>query len=291
MSLRRDAIAEGRSALVGLVDRDLAAAFSDRQLAAGTRPPPPLRVHVLETELAVTVDGERLPAPRGFPAKLLALLVAAEGSLTVDTAIKGLWPGADADVGRNRLHGVLLRLRRSLGLPAGGPVSCIDDMVRLEPTPQLEVDSWEFSATPPSPPPSRRQPGRRSPSTRGDVLAVQFAYDDTIEALPAGAPADVPASRRDAARRPAGRSRCRRACVDRTPGSRARPRRRRPLPGRGVDAGPPRPRHGGSSARGGDRLRPRRPRVGRCCVPPPGCVDVTRRWAGSVSETRRIPPR
>jgi DNA-binding SARP family transcriptional activator len=139
-------------------------------------------VHVLSPELSVSVDGERVPAPRGFPAKLLALLIAADGSLTVDAAIEGLWPGADPDVGRNRLHGVLLRLRRGLGLPAGVPISCTDDVVRLAATPHVEIDSWEFAQRAALAGTRKEMAATAVIAYTGDVLAVQYAYDDTIEA-------------------------------------------------------------------------------------------------------------
>ena len=180
-ALARDAETEGRSALVTLIETDLAATSSD---AAGQRhddQPAKLRVRVLAPELSVTADGEQIPAPRGYPAKLLAVLVASGGSLTVDAAIEELWPGADPDAGRNRLHGVLLRLRRGLGLPAGGPISCIDDMVRLDATPWFEIDSWEFARHAALAMKRRGDAEAAVELYTGDVLSVQFAYDDTIE--------------------------------------------------------------------------------------------------------------
>jgi hypothetical protein len=174
--LRRDAATEGRAALVDLVTDDLAG--GRKRPRPGQ--PPPVRAHVLAPELSVTVAGEGVPAPRGYPAKLLALLIASDGSLTVDAAIEGLWPGADPDVGRNRLHGVLLRLRRGLGFPAGGPISCAEGVVRLERSPRLEVDSWEFEtlAARAATKPDLR--GAAVTAYPGDFLPVQFAYDDTL---------------------------------------------------------------------------------------------------------------
>jgi DNA-binding SARP family transcriptional activator len=112
-------------------------------------------------------------ALRGYPAKLLALLVASGGRLTVDAAIEGLWPDADLAVGRNRLHGILLRLRRTLGLPAGGPITCADDLVSLDRDGPVVVDSWDLEQATPW----------DAVAAYGDgVLTHQFAYDDTIEA-------------------------------------------------------------------------------------------------------------
>ena len=180
-ALARDAESEGRTALVAIIDDDLTDVSAHRAAGRTCAQPVPLCVRVLAPELSVTVGGEPIPAPRGYPAKLLAVLVASAGRLTVDAAIEELWPGADPDAGRNRLHGVLLRLRRGLGLPAGGPISCIDDMVRLDAADWLEIDSWEFARL-------ARQAARRPEEVAaaverytGDVLSVQFAYDDTID--------------------------------------------------------------------------------------------------------------
>jgi DNA-binding SARP family transcriptional activator len=173
--LRRDAAAEGRDALVEILDADLA-----RPRAASASPPalPPLVVHVLAPELSVTVNGDEIAAPRGYPAKLLALLVASSGHLTVDAAVEGLWPGADPDIGRNRLHGVLLRLRRGLGLAPNGPISCNEGVVRLERAPHLVIDSWEFERL------AERVETRLDAIAAygGDVLSAQFAYEDTVDA-------------------------------------------------------------------------------------------------------------
>jgi DNA-binding SARP family transcriptional activator len=171
-ALRRDAEAEGRCALVDLVVADLT------RSTGCDRPPglSPLVVHVLGPELVVTADGEPVPSLRGYSAKLLALLVATDGSMTLDAAVEALWPGASIEAGRNRLHGVLLRLRRGLGLSPDGPVSCVDGMVRLRRSPEVEVDAWEFARAASGP--SKLEAIERY---RGDVLTVQFAYDDTIE--------------------------------------------------------------------------------------------------------------
>ena len=180
-ALRRDAATEGRDALVDLVTDDLTVQWHPSSATSGgPGQPSPVVIHVLAPELSVTVNREGMPAPRGYPAKLLALLVASNGLMTVDAAIEGLWPGADPDVGRNRLHGVLLRLRRSLGFSADGPIGCTAGVVRLERSPDLEVDSWEFEAFAAR---AHTGPDARAAAVgryHSDFLSVQFAYDDTV---------------------------------------------------------------------------------------------------------------
>jgi DNA-binding SARP family transcriptional activator len=182
-ALRRDASAEGRSALVELVAADLGERPMDTATgtARNAMAPPPVTVHVLGPELSVTMGGQAVPTPRGYPAKLLALLVASDGALTVDAAIEGLWPGAHPDVGRNRLHGVILRLRRSLGLPADGPIRCAEGVVRLEASPHLVVDSWEFDRLATDPHPKPDAVAKALAVYGGDVLTVQYAYEDAVE--------------------------------------------------------------------------------------------------------------
>ena len=181
-ALRRDAAAEGRAALVDLVTDDLAGGRGRSSATRARRGQPvPVRAHALAPELSVTVAGEGVPAPRGYPAKLLALLIASNGSLTVDAAIEGLWPGADPDVGRNRLHGVLLRLRRGLGLPADEPITCAEGVVRLERSHRLEIDSWEFE-TLAARTDSAELRNAAIAAYRSDFLSVQLAYDDTVAA-------------------------------------------------------------------------------------------------------------
>jgi DNA-binding SARP family transcriptional activator len=175
--VRAEAEAEGRVALVELIDGDLERQGRPSGEHLAPTETAPIVVRVLGPEFSVTVDDVPV-AVRGYPAKLLALLVASRGSMTVDAAIEGLWPECDPDVGRNRLHGVLLRLRRGLGLPVDGPITCTEGIVRLEPTPQLEVDAWEFerrAADPETAAAALRAYG-------GDVLVQQFAYDDVVDA-------------------------------------------------------------------------------------------------------------
>jgi DNA-binding SARP family transcriptional activator len=170
-------MAQGRVALVELLDADLSPVG---QPAATGDAPHVVTVRVLGPQLSATVEGEPVTGLRGYPAKLLAVLVASGGVLTVDAAIEGLWPDAELAVGRNRLHGILLRLRRTLGLPASGPITCADDLIRLGRDGSLVVDSWALEQADPA---SDLPPAWRAVASYGEgVLTHQFAYDDAIEA-------------------------------------------------------------------------------------------------------------
>jgi DNA-binding SARP family transcriptional activator len=183
-ALRAEAAADGRDALVAILDADLAGPTPGRAATeptdAGARADRrPVRVEAFGTHLTATVDGAPVPTLRGYPAKLLALLVASGGILTVDAAIVGLWPDADLEVGRNRLHGILLRLRRALGLPVAGPITCAQGVVRLDRSGAVQVDAWEFERAA-----ARPGGGGEAPlAAYGEgLLTHQFGYDDTIEA-------------------------------------------------------------------------------------------------------------
>jgi hypothetical protein len=181
--VRATAAAEGRGALVDRIDADLArlhaaSATTAPAPAPDTATPATVGVQVLGPVMAITIAGEPAPAPRGYPAKLLALLIAADGIMTVDAAIEGLWPGADPDLGRNRLYGVLLRLRRGLGLPVDGPIACSDSLVRLRCGDDFTIDAWAFEQAVRR----RGEPLATALGYTGDVLSEQFAYDDTVEA-------------------------------------------------------------------------------------------------------------
>ncbi len=179
-ALREEAAAHGRIALVELLDADLSPAPQPPATPATADAQPLVTVRVLGPELIATVEGEPVTGLRGYPAKLLALLVASGGVMTVDAAIEGLWPDADLVIGRNRLHGILLRLRRTLGLPASGPITCADDLVRLSRDGPLVVDSWAFERAGTA---GSRLADWQAVARYGDgVLTHQFAYDDAIEA-------------------------------------------------------------------------------------------------------------
>ena len=53
--------------------------------------------------------------PPGNPQRLVGVLVANGGSVTIDQISDALWPGDEVDVSRTRLRNVLLRLRRVVG--------------------------------------------------------------------------------------------------------------------------------------------------------------------------------
>ncbi len=108
--------------------------------------PEPILVRLLAREAEIERDGQSSPGPPGYAGRLLALLAAAEGPVTIDFVIECLWPGADAEAGRARLHSLLRRLRRQLGLTPDGPIRCEDGLVRLVPGPDIRLDTAEFVA-------------------------------------------------------------------------------------------------------------------------------------------------
>lgn len=154
----------------------------ERQLQAGlgqsgaTAKAVQLDLRFLGDEISCLRNGVSMRAPTGFAAKLLAYLVTSGGTAEIDAAIEVLWPGADPDAGRNRLHGVLLRLRRMLGLSPDGPIECSDGLIRLKEGSTIRVDAWEFHRIVSSRTGHDLEQAVRS--YRGEFCAKQFAYED-----------------------------------------------------------------------------------------------------------------
>lgn len=142
---------------------------------------PRLSIEVLRPDIRIRRGDDELPRLVGLPARLLVLLVVEDGVLPVDRALEVLWPGADPLVTRNRLHGVVLKLRRALGLPVAGPVRVEDGVLRL--TKEVEVDAWRL-VDPTSVERAAAGHGellcRLVRSYVSPLVASQFAYDEFV---------------------------------------------------------------------------------------------------------------
>ena len=135
---------------------------------------------VIGEPISVHDGGAVTEIPPGNPQRLVGVLVANGGSVTIDQVSDALWPGDEVDVSRTRLRNVLLRLRRAVG----------DIVVRtgtgLRLAPGLACDLHDVRA------PGHRRPRRgegRSrarrpsspsrPSRAGDgPLFVDFEYEE-----------------------------------------------------------------------------------------------------------------
>ena len=137
----------------------------------------PLRILLLGVELRVERGGGSVPGPTGHAARLLALLVVADGALTIDAALDDLWPDADPAAARNRFHQVLHRLRRSLGIDAGELLTVVDGVIRLDRS-RVDADVWELRSPIPVDPAALVA---RIDSYESDLCSAQFAYDDAFD--------------------------------------------------------------------------------------------------------------
>lgn len=175
-------LAERRTFLPGVWRRRLDGADGPGDDASGSPGGEAVRetvsIRVFGPEITVSSGNTPRAVPRGFAARLLALLVAADGVLGLERAIDELWPDADPDSGRNRLYIVVHRLRRSLGIDADGPLKCEDGLLRLERDSGVTVDAWEFAAAA-----SAGRLGDAVDLYAGEFCSRQFAYEDfAIEA-------------------------------------------------------------------------------------------------------------
>lgn len=160
-----------RQVLVDLIDRDLGDASPDSDTGGDPSDDDALEIIALAPLLTIKRGGQDLPTPTGYTARLLALLIASSGTVAIEVALEALWPDSDPKVSRNRLHGVLLRLRRALGCGPDGPITCRDELLKLAAGPQLTCDAWELEAA---------ITAGRSVDPQPDLLSEQFRYDDRV---------------------------------------------------------------------------------------------------------------
>ena len=73
------------------------------------------RLVVMGEPIAVRDGATTTLVPPGNPQRIVGVLVASGGSVTIDQLSEAIWPGEDLDTSRSRLRNVLLRLRRAVG--------------------------------------------------------------------------------------------------------------------------------------------------------------------------------
>jgi len=135
--------------------------------------PPHVRLILLAPGVQVSRDGGAAEAVPGKAALLLAALVAGGGRIELDRAVDLVYPEADLESGRKRLHSTFHRIRRSFGPGAGVLVGLEDGVVRLRESPQLSVDAWELE--------SALREGRIEEAVdlyADDFCSRQLAYED-----------------------------------------------------------------------------------------------------------------
>ena len=96
------------------------------------------RLVVMGEPISVHEGAEVTVVPPGNPQRLVGVLVANGGSVTIDQLSEALWPGEEIETSRSRLRNVLLRLRRAVG----DVVNRTGSGLRL--TPGLPCDLHEF---------------------------------------------------------------------------------------------------------------------------------------------------
>lgn len=73
------------------------------------------RLLVMGGPIVLVEAGRELSIPAGNPQRLVGVIVASDGSVTIDQASEALWGDDDVERSRTRLRNVLLRLRRAAG--------------------------------------------------------------------------------------------------------------------------------------------------------------------------------
>ena len=137
------------------------------------------RVVVMGGPMTVMVGTAVLPIPAGNPQRLVGVIVASGGSVTIDQASEALWGDDDVERSRTRLRNVLLRLRRAVG----------DIVVRtgsgLRLAPAVTCDLYDFrrraqdaQATARADPELAGELARVVLGERDDPVFVDFEYDE-----------------------------------------------------------------------------------------------------------------
>ena len=128
----------------------------------------------------MVIDGAAVvPIPAGNPQRLVGVIVASGGSVTIDQASEALWGDDDIERSRTRLRNVLLRLRRAVG----------DLVVRtgsgLRLAPAVTCDLYDFRrraqdalATARADPELAGELARVALGDSDDPVFVDFEYDD-----------------------------------------------------------------------------------------------------------------
>jgi DNA-binding SARP family transcriptional activator len=183
-----DALGEGRihTALTTLLSDEIAepaAAPMPTQrvplAVAAATPATGLRVRVIGGPLTVFDGATEMAIPAGNPQRLVGVIVAAGGSVTIDQASEALWGDDDIERSRTRLRNVLLRLRRAVG----------DVVVRsgtgLRLAPDVSCDLYEFRrraddamATARADPEIAGELATRALGDADPPVFVDFEYDD-----------------------------------------------------------------------------------------------------------------
>ncbi len=117
-----EALGEGRvhAVLTTMLSEETAAAAvaapaPSERLPVGAGATDSFRVRAIGGPLTVFNGLAELPIPAGNPQRLVGVIVAAGGSVTIDQASEALWGDDDVERSRTRLRNVLLRLRRAVG--------------------------------------------------------------------------------------------------------------------------------------------------------------------------------
>lgn len=96
----------------------------------------------------LSIDGQRVTDWRGQRTQLLMQFLTAHHHRSVprDELVTAVWPDADEDGGRHRLHQAVYELRRTLHAvdPHRSPIVCIDGGYRLDDEVPIWVDVEEF---------------------------------------------------------------------------------------------------------------------------------------------------
>ena len=138
-----------------------------------------LRVEVMGGPVVVLHGASVRPVPPGNPQRLVGVIVARGGAVTLDQASEALWGDDDLERSRTRLRNVLMRLRRAVG----DLVVRTGHGLRLAPSVTCDLDDFrrlaqDALATARADPELAGDLARAAVGARDAPVFVDFEYDE-----------------------------------------------------------------------------------------------------------------
>lgn len=157
-------------ALLGLLNEgpSLVAAGAQPATAVTRAPSVGRRLLVMGRPISVEDESGVVVVPAGNPQRLVGVVVASGGSVTLDQVSDAIWPGDDVEASRSRLRNVLLRLRRAVG----DVIVRSGNGLRLAPGLRCDLHDFERKAG------DALATARADPDLAGELATVAVAEGD-----------------------------------------------------------------------------------------------------------------
>jgi DNA-binding SARP family transcriptional activator len=156
-------------ALLGLLHGERGtAASAPQQPVPAAKAVPGRRLLVMGGPISIEDESGVAVVPAGNPQRLVGVVAASGGSVTLDQVSDAIWPGDDVETSRSRLRNVLLRLRRAVG----DVIVRSGNGLRLAPGLTCDLHDFERKAS------DALSTARADPDLAGELATVAVAEGD-----------------------------------------------------------------------------------------------------------------